>query len=372
MSLKPLLLESAVCVSATVMGPSLNRYPVDPKIFVLRNNDLGDLLVATPLFEALRRRFPRSKIIVGVGPWAKDILLNNPYVDTILPIAGPWHNKQVCPYSWNSLQGLWMALRYIFSSKEVQALKAEKCDIGIDVLGSPQGALLMLKAKIPYRLGVHGYAGGHTACQKYLQYRTDDHVCALIQGFASLLGAEELADNRPQLFLTESEKSKGEIRWAPRDRGKKRLLVGPGAGLEDKRWPIEHYVELLHKVLKDGDWEVIICGGKADYDLGEYIKVSVPAVRNLCGDLSLRETFAVTAAADIIFANASMLLHVAAAFKRPTLLLLGPGFESNRKHTILWGYPEPFMGLGRELDAPDLPGPEEAYALLKNKGWVRP
>ncbi len=35
--------------------------PASPRsIFVLRNNDLGDLLVVTPLFEALRRRIPEA------------------------------------------------------------------------------------------------------------------------------------------------------------------------------------------------------------------------------------------------------------------------------------------------------------------------
>ena len=38
-------------------------------IFVLRSNDIGDLLAVTPLFEALRRRFPDAWIGVGTGGW---------------------------------------------------------------------------------------------------------------------------------------------------------------------------------------------------------------------------------------------------------------------------------------------------------------
>ena len=36
-------------------------------IFVLRNNDLGDLLVITPLFQALHDLYPNAKIVAGVG-----------------------------------------------------------------------------------------------------------------------------------------------------------------------------------------------------------------------------------------------------------------------------------------------------------------
>ncbi len=43
-------------------------------------------------------------------------------------------------------------------------------------------------------------------------------------------------------------------------------------------------------------------------------------------DLGLRETFALIAAADGVVCNSSLLLHVAAAFSRPTLVLLGAAF----------------------------------------------
>src|SRR5438067_13587373 len=55
-------------------------------IFVLRNNDIGDLLVVTPLFDALKRRFPDNKIVVGVGNWNFPVLQNNPHLSEVLPI----------------------------------------------------------------------------------------------------------------------------------------------------------------------------------------------------------------------------------------------------------------------------------------------
>jgi ADP-heptose:LPS heptosyltransferase len=37
------------------------------RIFVLRNNDIGDLLVLTPLIEALKRTFRNAEILTGVS-----------------------------------------------------------------------------------------------------------------------------------------------------------------------------------------------------------------------------------------------------------------------------------------------------------------
>ena len=87
-----------VCQLASRVAPRAARAPDSPRsIFVLRNNDIGDLLVVTPLFEALRHRFPEAKIIAGIGSWNRDVLRDNPHVDEILPLNAPWHNGQVQP-----------------------------------------------------------------------------------------------------------------------------------------------------------------------------------------------------------------------------------------------------------------------------------
>src|ERR1700692_660894 len=96
MSLKRNLIESIVW-GAGYVGSSSRTRPANPSsIFVLRNNDIGDLLIITPLFEALKRLFPKAQIVAGIGRWNNDVLRNNPWVDQIVPIEAPWHNKQVC------------------------------------------------------------------------------------------------------------------------------------------------------------------------------------------------------------------------------------------------------------------------------------
>jgi len=52
--------------------------PQQPEtIFILRNNDIGDLLVVTPLFEALKKKFPNAKLLVGIGLWNREVLIVN-------------------------------------------------------------------------------------------------------------------------------------------------------------------------------------------------------------------------------------------------------------------------------------------------------
>jgi hypothetical protein len=51
-------------------------------------------------------------------------------------------------------------------------------------------------------------------------------------------------------------------------------------------------------------------------------------------------------------------MHAAAAFRRPTVALLGEWFKSAAQHHRQWGYAETVM-LGRDEHHPVIFGPEE-------------
>ena len=56
---------------------------------------------------------------------------------------------------------------------------------------------------------------------------------------------------------------------------------------------------------------------------------------------------AIIAHADIVICNTTMFMHVAAAFKVPTLVMLGPWYDSAKLHHAQWGHPGCTI-LGRE------------------------
>lgn len=322
-----------------------SRVPANPRsIFVLRNNDIGDLLVVTPLFAALRRRFPAARIIAGIGDWNRDVLRDNPHVDEILPLNAPWHNGQVRP------QGLLPTLRYLGRSHEVAALRERECDIGIDVLGSPQGSLLLMRAGIPWRLGVRGYAGGQSAVQQCVIFDEREHVGRAALRFAELLGATELPENRPQIYLPEIPAPHGAI------------VVAPGGGFAEKCWPLAHFATLLDRLAPQ---RVVVIGSHRDSAAGASLAHGRAHVEDRTGRLSLRETFAVIAGARGVIGNSSMAMHAAAAFRKPCAVLLGAHFPDAAQHAAQWGYPETRV-LGRSPGHPAIWTPEEVGPILAN------
>ncbi|HVR96921.1 MAG TPA: glycosyltransferase family 9 protein [Thermoanaerobaculia bacterium] len=330
----------ALVWSAGRLRPRASWPPAEPRsILVLRNNDIGDLLVVTPLFEALRRRFPTASITAAVGRWNVGVLRGNPHISEVLAVDAPWFNKFV------PRQGALRALGFIASSPAGGDLARRRFDVGIDVLGSAWGSLLMLRAGIPYRLGVRGYAGGHSAVQAWVEFDPWQHVGRGALRFAELLGAADLPPCRPQLFLSAAERAAGEEAW---DGGEYRIAVGPGAGLTVKSWPAERWEELTGRLAKLPGVRIAVAGGPGERRIGEQLAALSPGVRNLAGHLSLRETFALAAAADLVICNSSMLMHAAAAFGKPTVVLLGESFPSARQHDAQWGYPGTCWSLGKE------------------------
>jgi ADP-heptose:LPS heptosyltransferase len=340
------LVEAPLAIASRIVAswPALPASPRD--ILVLRPNDLGDLHTATPLFAALRTQYPASRIVAAVGSWGAPVLENNPNVDEVVALDAPWNNKFVADQSWRAV------MRFLSSSEQVDALRRRGgFDAGIDVLGSHVGSALMMRLGVRFRVGVRGYRGGWSACQRYIRFSTGVHVARAALDQAALLGAGGPVAPIPQLFLTDAETNEAERLWGTRMPGVPRLIVGCGGGLEGKCWPAEQMAGAIARLsgahagaaARAG---VLLVGGAADRERGSRIAaLAGGTVRSLCGATSLRTTFALTRAADAVLTNASMLAHTAAAFRKPTIVVLGGMHRDRDAYDRLWGYPPPYRSV---------------------------
>jgi ADP-heptose:LPS heptosyltransferase len=329
---------------------------VPSRILVLRNNDLGDVIVVTPLFEALRRLYPQARLVAGVGRWAAPIFAGNPYVDAVAQVDAPWFNKYL-------RGGFFQRLRFLFGPT-VRDLRKAQFDLGIDVLGSRWGELLLLRSGIPARLGRTGFAGGGRWATATIPHRLDEGVGANALRFAKLLGATEVPKSRPQIFLSPEERETGEAFWGERPGGARRILLAPGSGLPEKSWPVDSFVRATAMFAEDARNEVGVLCGLAQVEVGRALSQAGQSVRMVPAGTSLRHSFAAIAGADAVLCNSSFVLHVAAAFGKPALAVLGPSFDSARGHQLVWGH-EGTASIGRETgERTTLASAAEAVASL--------
>ena len=123
-------------------GPAL---PVAPRrLVVLKSCCLGDVLLATPLLAALRRAYPRARLVAGVGRWARPALLNNPDLDGLLDLETVGLGR----------------LRPAVSTRVVRRLRAGRFDVALVLDRTPVLTALPLLAGIPVRAGIDSAGRG--------------------------------------------------------------------------------------------------------------------------------------------------------------------------------------------------------------------
>ena len=338
------------------------------KIFLLRNNDLGDVLLATPLLHGLKKAFPDSKIAMGVGNWAKPLLKGNPDLDELISCNAPWHNKQNCRFPANSYRTFIEGLTYVLFSKEALLLTKKKFTHGIDVLGSRQGSWLLRRTGIPLRFGVNGYAGGDKWCHKSIDFKEDRNVAVSALGFLPLFGNSSNIPPKPRLFLSTAEKSFGQSIWESFDTPAKKIVIAPGCGFEEKGWGNVNYNRLVELILNKTDANISIVGDHSDISrISPSNFAHQNRLKSLCGKTTIRETASIIKYSDLVLSNSSVAMHLAASFCIATIVCLGEAYHSAKLHQKQWGS-EKSVILGQEHgdNITSIPSPELVYQKLIN------
>ena len=81
----------AICYAKKLVYGRANRVPSEIlSILVVQTAKLGDMVCSTPVFHAIRQRFPEARMVVLGDSVGKEVLKDNPDVDDyILDIKNP-------------------------------------------------------------------------------------------------------------------------------------------------------------------------------------------------------------------------------------------------------------------------------------------
>ena len=93
----------------------LATIPKNPKsILLLRLDHIGDVLLTTPVFRALRKKFSSAKITVLVRSSTQELVYQNPYVDEVLVWDAPWFARDKHESWLNTFLFAWSLRTYLF------------------------------------------------------------------------------------------------------------------------------------------------------------------------------------------------------------------------------------------------------------------
>jgi heptosyltransferase-2 len=103
----------------------------------------------------------------------------------------------------------------------------------------------------------------------------------------------------------------------------KQIALFPGSVWSTKKWTVEGFGQLAHRLTQLG-FRVCIMGGPDDVSDALAIQKIAPQAENLTGKMSLYESSMYIAEFDLVVCNDSAPAHMAACSQRPVLCLFGP------------------------------------------------
>lgn len=203
-------------------------------------------------------------------------------------------------------------------------MRWQRYGTAVVVMGSLKAALVPFLAGIPERigwLGEHRYGLINRICRRADPQRTT------IDGYALLgLTADEAKPARwpePHLHVPAPKIEAWKDRNGVDGQGQPIIALCPGANSEARMWPTEHYAQLARHCRAAG-WTVWVLGAAREQAMADEIdRVAGGGCVSFTGT-DLHDCAIQLAAADVVVANDSGLLHLGAALGKPCIALFGP------------------------------------------------
>jgi heptosyltransferase-3 len=93
------------------------------------------------------------------------------------------------------------------------------------------------------------------------------------------------------------------------------FVVHPGSGGSARDWAPERFGEAARELAAQTGWQPVITGIASEQGVCDVVQRTCPTAINLCGARSLEEMMSVLVSAEVLIANSTGVLHVAAALR---------------------------------------------------------
>ncbi|HEY4702003.1 MAG TPA: glycosyltransferase family 9 protein [Streptosporangiaceae bacterium] len=287
-------------------GPGAGSEAGADRVLLLRALGLGDFLTGVPAYRAVRRAFPRHRVVLAAPAALAPLVPLTGAVDELLPTG------ELEPIGW----------------------AGPAPAVGIDLHG---------RGPASHRLVVCGgeHAGGFAGPV----WRADEHEVAR---WCRLCIESGIPADPADLVLR-----------SPGGTSPSFTLVHPGAAAPGRRWPPDRFATVARQLVAR-DHAVRVTGSEAERGLASRVAqlAGLPERCVLAGRTSLAELAGLVASARLVVSGDTGMSHLATAFARPSVTLFGPvppaewGPPRRARHQMLWAGQPGYHGdpHGVELD----------------------
>jgi ADP-heptose:LPS heptosyltransferase len=289
--------------------------PDDPRrIAILRANNIGDFIVATPAFRALRHRYPGAEISVIAAPKVRPIFDRLPHLlDRFLEFPG-------FPGVWDRAMDPRRTVEFL------RAAQADPFDLAIQAHGSGAGTnpfVGLLGARFTLGFIRNDDPPEVFGLDAALPYPTGIHERERVLRLLEVIGIPP-AGRELELPFTEADRAEAARALAAAHVDLRRPIVAvhPAARFANRLWPAERFVAAARTLAAELDATVVVTGGPNDDPAVAAVAEGVGGA-NLARRLSIPALAALYARTALLLTNDSGPAHVAYAVGTPSVTIFG-------------------------------------------------
>lgn len=291
-------------------------------ILLIRLDHIGDVIFSTSIPQNLKNHYRGAKITFLVANWAKEIVMNNPYVDEVICYDAPWFDR-------NKKRAF--EFRKFF--KLGQELRRHNYDLGLELRGDSRHILLMALARIKFRVG-YGITGGGFLLHRKVNYRAGAH--SLERNLDLLRSLDiKVVGYEPQLYNSAKDEEFVQDFLKANNLTDRDFIaiIHPYGGYPSKNWQDERFAELMDVLGKDYQAKIILIGSEKDKDNIEgIIGINQTPAINAAGKTSLGSLLALIKKSRVFIGVDSGPGHIAGSTGIPTVILF-----SGTNRVQIWG-----------------------------------
>jgi heptosyltransferase-2 len=278
------------------------------RILVVNVNWLGDAILTTPIFKALKENFPSAYIGVMTPERIREVFENNPYIDEVIIFDEKGKEK-----------------KFLNKIRFARALKKKGFDTAFFIHRSFTRAFICFLAGIKERIGYRRLKNLFVLTKKIkpppASVHRQDYYLYLFEKIGIVI-----EDRLPRVFIKEEDRVKYRTFFKDiTDKYSYVVGINPSANWSLKRWPQEKFALLSDSLIRDLNCAVFFIGTEKER---QTVKSVVDNMKekpyDFCGKTDLKELAALLENMDLFISNDSGPAHLAASLGINTLVLFGP------------------------------------------------
>jgi lipopolysaccharide heptosyltransferase I len=294
------------CIMDRRREARLCNYPAR-RIALIKPSALGDIVHSLPVLTALRQRYPHAFIAWVVNRGYAELLHGHPDLDAVLPFE-----------RGASQFGLVTALRHY--GRFFHSFRQQRFDLAIDLQGLFRSGLMAAFSGAARRVGLSTAREGARVFYTDVIEVPNFHSVHAVDRYWLVADAFGVGHLGKSFHVPLGETQRNWATMLLRDCPRPWMAFGVGARWQTKRWPPKHFAALARRAQQEVGGTVLLVGGRDEMPLAQETAGHLTGrVRDLTGRTTLPQLAALLAQVDVMVANDTGPLHLAAALGRPVV-----------------------------------------------------